>query len=120
MTGLLLGVLVVGVAYLSQLKVDIKNLPTKTISQLSPHLQEWFHAGQTAVVNGHNMFYKVVEPEPKCGCQSTANLILVHGFPTSSFDYQRSLKHLVSDCRCLTIVMFDHLGFGFSDKPPEV
>lgn len=42
-------------------------------------------------------------------------LVLLHGFPTSSFDYRR-LIDLFPDREILT---FDFLGFGLSDKPRE-
>ena len=43
-------------------------------------------------------------------------MILIHGFPTSSYDYHRSITHLVSGGG-LRVVVFDHVGFGFSSKP---
>lgn len=42
-------------------------------------------------------------------------VVLLHGFPTSSFDY-----HLVLDALSATgrrVILFDFLGFGLSDKP---
>lgn len=52
------------------------------------------------------------------------------GNPTSSFDYHRAIlmsKYLYSwpiSLICFSevesILMFDHVGFGFSDKPLEV
>jgi pimeloyl-ACP methyl ester carboxylesterase len=41
-------------------------------------------------------------------------VILVHGFPTSSHIFARSHEILEKEFR---VVMFDHIGFGFSDKP---
>lgn len=45
-------------------------------------------------------------------------LILVHGFPSSSFDYRRTITTLASAGN--TVIVFDHLGFGFSDKPENM
>ena len=45
-------------------------------------------------------------------------IILIHGFPASSFDYHRALEALQANGH--PILLFDHLGFGFSDKPKEV
>ena len=45
---------------------------------------------------------------------SENTLILIHGFPTSSFDYFEIIDSLSEDYR---VVVFDHIGFGFSDKP---
>ncbi len=42
------------------------------------------------------------------------NLVILHGYPTSSFDYHKVLPALSKKYR---IIIHDHLGFGFSDKP---
>ena len=41
-------------------------------------------------------------------------VLLIHGFPTSSYDFNKVFKKLVLDFRVITL---DMLGFGFSDKP---
>lgn len=41
-------------------------------------------------------------------------LAILHGYPTSSFDYYKVLDILAQDYR---VILHDHLGFGFSDKP---
>ena len=41
-------------------------------------------------------------------------LVILHGYPTSSFDYIKVLPELSKHYR---VVIHDHLGFGFSDKP---
>jgi pimeloyl-ACP methyl ester carboxylesterase len=41
-------------------------------------------------------------------------LLVVHGFPTNSFDYRAVLPALSRHRR---VVLFDQLGFGLSDKP---
>jgi pimeloyl-ACP methyl ester carboxylesterase len=47
----------------------------------------------------------------------TAEPILVlHGFPTCSYDYARALPVLAARHR---VVLHDHLGFGLSEKPAE-
>jgi pimeloyl-ACP methyl ester carboxylesterase len=45
-------------------------------------------------------------------------IILIHGFPASSFDYHRAIKTLEAGGH--PVLMFDHIGFGLSDKPQEV
>ena len=42
------------------------------------------------------------------------DLVLVHGFPSSSHDFAAALPYLTDRFR---VTMFDQLGFGFSDKP---
>ncbi|WP_296637097.1 alpha/beta hydrolase [Polaribacter sp.] len=48
--------------------------------------------------------------------EGTSNdvLVILHGYPTSSFDYHKVLPELVKKYR---VIIHDHLGFGFSDKP---
>ncbi|MEX2469501.1 MAG: alpha/beta hydrolase [Pseudohongiellaceae bacterium] len=41
-------------------------------------------------------------------------LILLHGYPTSSFDFREMIVHLQDDYHIATL---DFPGFGFSDKP---
>ena len=41
-------------------------------------------------------------------------LCILHGFPTSSFDYWKVIDQLAKEYR---IIIHDHLGFGLSDKP---
>ncbi len=60
------------------------------------------------VIDGYHMFVR------EGGKKGGETVILVHGFPTSSYDYARAYKDLEKDFH---VVMFDHLGFGFSDKP---
>ena len=43
-------------------------------------------------------------------------LLILHGYPTSSYDYWRALPILSEHYR---VIVHDHLGFGFSDKPTE-
>jgi len=71
-------------------------------------VQDWFSRGKMYEVLGRQMF--ALEE----GDLSKETIILIHGFPTSSFDYQRSIGLLSAHYR---VVTFDHLGFGFSEKP---
>ncbi|MGG8494786.1 alpha/beta fold hydrolase [Tenacibaculum sp. TC6] len=41
-------------------------------------------------------------------------LVILHGFPTSSFDYYKVLPVLAEKYR---VILHDHIGFGFSEKP---
>src|SRR6266404_5622703 len=45
---------------------------------------------------------------------SGPDLLLVHGFPSTSHDFAAALPHLADRFR---VTLFDQLGFGFSDKP---
>ena len=41
-------------------------------------------------------------------------LVILHGYPTSSYDYHKVLSQLAKKYR---VILHDHLGFGFSEKP---
>lgn len=45
---------------------------------------------------------------------SEETLVILHGYPTSSYDYQKVLPELSKKYR---VIIHDHLGFGFSEKP---
>lgn len=61
---------------------------------------QWFDADQ-----GRLFFRRDGAGEP---------LLLLHGFPTSSWDWQRLWPALTAHFDCLAL---DKLGYGFSDKP---
>ena len=42
-------------------------------------------------------------------------IVIIHGFPSSSFDYHK--VDLAKMQKFGHILLYDHLGFGFSDKP---
>jgi len=44
------------------------------------------------------------------------DLVLLHGFPSSSHDFAAALPLLTARHR---VTLFDHLGFGLSDKPAD-
>jgi len=46
--------------------------------------------------------------------KSKETLVILHGYPTSSYDYYKVLPELSKHYR---VIIHDHLGFGFSDKP---
>lgn len=50
------------------------------------------------------------------GKPSEGTLVILHGFPTSSFDFHRVMPHFTKRFR---VVVHDHLGFGLSDKPQD-
>jgi pimeloyl-ACP methyl ester carboxylesterase len=48
------------------------------------------------------------------GASTKPTILLLHGFPTSSWDWQPLWQSLAQDYR---LIALDMLGFGFSDKP---
>jgi pimeloyl-ACP methyl ester carboxylesterase len=63
-----------------------------------------------ATVNGQRLFYREAGP-----AGAPAVLLLLHGFPASSFVF-RHLIPLLADR--YHVIAPDHLGFGLSDAPP--
>lgn len=62
-----------------------------------------------ATVGGHQIFYR------EAGAADAPAVVLLHGFPTSSFMFRRLIPALADRYRVLAP---DHLGFGLSDAPP--
>ncbi|XP_048875237.1 mesoderm-specific transcript homolog protein [Brienomyrus brachyistius] len=79
--------------------------------QLSPTLQNWHAAGSFFTFKGHSIFYR----ESFGAVGSSDMVLLLHGFPTSSYDWYKIWEPLSQ--RFNRIITLDFLGFGFSDKP---
>jgi pimeloyl-ACP methyl ester carboxylesterase len=64
---------------------------------------------RTTNVDGHTIFYR------EAGARDAPVVVLLHGFPTSSYMYRRLIPALADNYRVLAP---DYLGFGDSDAPP--
>jgi pimeloyl-ACP methyl ester carboxylesterase len=62
-------------------------------------------------VGGSRVF---VVDVPSARPPSAPPLLVLHGFPTCSFDFHRVVDDLAADRR---VVLFDYPGYGLSDKP---
>jgi pimeloyl-ACP methyl ester carboxylesterase len=51
---------------------------------------------------------------PARGAERDAPLLILHGFPSSSFDFHRVVDRLATHRR---VLLFDLLGYGLSEKP---
>lgn len=69
--------------------------------------ETWKAKGKNIELNGHTIFYV----DQGSGAET---LLISHGFPSCSFDYWRVIDRLSQRYR---IIVHDHIGFGFSDKP---
>jgi pimeloyl-ACP methyl ester carboxylesterase len=77
--------------------------PTRSAA-MSP--SQWRAAGQTFAWRGLDVFYREAGTgEP---------LLLLHGFPTSSWDWRHVWDELARQYHAIAL---DYIGFGFSDKP---
>lgn len=78
---------------------------------LSPSLYSWRTAGAFFTFKDHRIFYR----DSKGAFGSSDMVILLHGFPTSSYDWHKIWEGLM--LRFNRVIAVDFLGFGFSDKP---
>jgi len=69
---------------------------------------DWRRAGAFFEHRGHRIFWR------EEGASDAPVLLLIHGFPTASWDWEALWPGLTQRYRVLT---FDMIGFGFSDKP---
>ncbi|XP_048466139.1 mesoderm-specific transcript homolog protein isoform X5 [Rhincodon typus] len=78
---------------------------------LSPSLYSWRMAGAFFTYKDHRIFYR-----DSLGAVGSSDIvILLHGFPTSSYDWHKIWEGLT--LRFNRVIALDFLGFGFSDKP---
>ncbi len=71
---------------------------------------EWRDLGYFTTVLTYNIF--VIDKG-----KSETTLAILHGFPTSSYDFYKVINQLSEHYR---VVIHDQLGFGFSEKPNEL
>ena len=69
--------------------------------------QEWQNQGNYQKISDRNIFVIDVGDHQE-------TLVILHGYPTFSYDYWKVLPIL---SRSFRVVIHDHLGFGLSDKP---
>ncbi len=72
--------------------------------------RDWKRKGQYAEAKGRNIFTIQAGEGPE-------HLLCLHGFPTSSHDYHKVWDGLAAS---YSLIAFDMLGYGFSDKPADV
>lgn len=80
------------------------------MSAYVPSLERWQRRGRLIDVFDRRVF--VVDLGPR----AAEPWLVLHGFPTSCFDFHRVAEALAAGRR---LVLHDHLGFGFSDKPAD-
>lgn len=75
---------------------------------MSIALSDWKASALRHPHRGHRVaYFEAGQGEP---------LLLLHGFPTSSFDYQELWQPLAERFR---VIAFDMIGYGLSDKPVD-
>ncbi|NXC17452.1 MEST protein, partial [Corythaeola cristata] len=79
--------------------------------KLSPALLSWRSSGGYFTYKDQNIFYR----DSTGAVGSSDIVILLHGFPTSSYDWYKIWEGLTE--RFHRVIALDFIGFGFSDKP---
>ncbi len=75
---------------------------------LSTELSRWKDNGQFLEIYGRKIFVVTA------GNEKAPALLILHGFPTFSYDFAQTLSRLSQH---YYVVLHDHPGFGLSDKP---
>jgi pimeloyl-ACP methyl ester carboxylesterase len=74
-------------------------------------VREWAGRGEHRELAGHRIFTVVA---PADGPETAEPLLVLHGFPTCSYDFASVLDGLRRNRR---VLLFDMLGYGLSAKP---
>jgi pimeloyl-ACP methyl ester carboxylesterase len=77
----------------------------------SPLVTAWERSGSYLTLAGYKTFTLVVAPR---GAETLEPLVVIHGFPSSSFDFHRVVDAWAVHRR---VLLFDMIGFGLSAKP---
>ncbi|HEY5024407.1 MAG TPA: alpha/beta hydrolase [Acidimicrobiales bacterium] len=77
----------------------------------SPSVAAWEHRGTYRTLAGYRTFTLDV---PATGAETLEPLLVVHGFPSSSFDFHHVVDALGAHRR---VLLFDMVGYGLSAKP---
>ncbi len=81
---------------------------------MSPNLQSWLDQGKLITLGASNHSVFVLQKgDPNASPEKT--LLLLHGFPESSFSYHQVVDGMLQHFD--HVVLFDMLGYGLSDKP---
>lgn len=72
-------------------------------------LDHWYKSAKVFAWKGHNIFYKEHKAEKE-------TLLLIHGFPSASYDWWKIWDQLADRYSLLAV---DMIGFGYSSKPKD-
>lgn len=71
-------------------------------------VKDWYAKGRVEKLNGFGVFHL------EAGETDAETIVLIHGFPTASWDWQAMWSDLSTRYRLITL---DMPGYGFSEKP---
>lgn len=78
---------------------------------ITDSLAAWYENRSTFEFKGHHISYHVQ------GKEDGPCLLLIHGYPSASWDWHNQWPELIKHFKVFTL---DMLGFGFSDKPRDI
>ncbi|MGB0917805.1 MAG: alpha/beta fold hydrolase [Flavobacteriales bacterium] len=84
------------------------------MQSLSNNLQQWKETGSFISFGAHKVFVKQVGDST---AESSKTLLLLHGFPESSYSFHGILDGMLNVFD--RIILVDMIGYGLSDKPTE-
>ncbi|HXQ60527.1 MAG TPA: alpha/beta hydrolase [Acidimicrobiales bacterium] len=84
---------------------------TARVSWQSEAVADWEASGTYRTLLGHEIFTMDVAAQ---GTEAHEPLLVLHGFPTCSFDFRHVLEALAADRR---VLLLDMIGYGLSAKP---
>ena len=85
------------------------------ITEFSNGTRGWLASGRHESVAGYRMFVFERGPDDAASALGEQHtILLLHGFPTSSYDWRGIVERLRGRFR---LIALDFLGFGLSDKP---
>jgi len=90
------------------------NYPPPTPSSA---LSNWRDTGTNFTYKTYKIFYKDVKGTSPKTVVGKRTLLLLHGFPTSSFDWYKVMPELQK--KFDRVIAPDFIGLGFSDKPTK-
>lgn len=85
-----------------------------TAPDMSTGTRAWLAAGRHEIISSHKIFVYERRGSGQATADSDTTVVLLHGFPTSCYDWRGVSERLPREWR---VVAFDFLGFGLSDKP---
>jgi pimeloyl-ACP methyl ester carboxylesterase len=97
--------------------------------QFSSNLKGWLGKGKTFIYKEvHQIFYvqEKLNGNDETSSDPSFAILFLHGFPTSSYDFIKLWPQLQSinnelvasaQIKYSSMIAFDYLGYGFSDKP---
>lgn len=110
--------LVVAIAMLAARYIYERKSNEQLREQFSYNLNKWFEKGNYYVYQDRFRVFYVQEVLRAEDQAEDVHIVLLHGFPTSSYDYSKLWPQL-RQTSVKSIVSFDFVGYGFSDKPDD-